>query len=163
MAGLASAFMLLSRIPNLTYAIPALSGLFIMIVLFEVGRGYALGGFVCSALLNFLTGDIVSSILFVLFFGYYPILKAVYDKRQNKILQWSLKTVSFTAAAVIGFFAFKIIIGLEIGDLYIWGKHTVVLILVVLYAVFVLYDIALSQAAGFYFSRIRPKISKYLK
>ncbi len=163
MAGLSSAFMLLSRIPSVTYAVPAVSGLFIMIILFEAGRGYALAGFVCSVLLNFFVGDITSSLLFVLFFGYYPILKAVLDKTRNKILQWVLKALCFSLALALGFFAFKIFTGLKLGDLLIFGKHTAVLGLAALYIVFALYDIALSQVAGFYFSRVRSKIRKYLK
>lgn len=163
LAALSCAFMIFSRIPNLTYAVPALSGLFIMIILFEAGVKYAVLAFLVSALLNFVFADINSCVLFVLLFGYYPIIKAVLDSKANKTVGWVFKILLFNFAAAGCFFVFKFIIGFELSSLYIWGKYTIVLSAILLNAVFVLYDIALSQAAEFYFARIRHKMDKYLK
>ena len=54
MAALASVFMLLSYFPYLTYAIPALAGLFIMVIVIEIDCKWAIGGYIASAFLVFL-------------------------------------------------------------------------------------------------------------
>ena len=79
-AALSVVIMLTSYFPYLTYAIPALAGLFMMIPLIECGLKWSISTYVASSFIIFITGETESKILYVMFLGYYPILKSIIEK-----------------------------------------------------------------------------------
>ena len=80
MAALACVFMLTSYFPYLTYAIPALSGLFIMVNVIEYGCKWGFISYLSSAFPVFLLAETESKLMYVCFFGFYPIIKALTEK-----------------------------------------------------------------------------------
>ena len=91
MAALGTAFMWLSYFPYFTYAVPAFSGLVMLIVLIEVGYKWAWITYVITAILSFLFAEPEAKLMFILFLGYYPILKASIEKLKSKILCINLR------------------------------------------------------------------------
>ena len=68
-----------------TYALPAFAGILLIVVVIEMGTGWAWPVYIAVSVLSvLLSGDKEAALLFVLFFGYYPILKAVFEKMQKK-------------------------------------------------------------------------------
>ncbi len=115
------------------------------------------GAFVwlASSVLGFLLVPAKSLVwLYALFFGSYPLVKAL-TERWGRTAEWCAKLVYFnaclTAAVFLLRFAFLSFGGgnLSTAVLYLLGN-----------AVFVLFDIAVSRAIGFYMKRIHPKIHK---
>ena len=163
MAALASAFMLLSYFPYLTYAIPAIAGLFIMVVVIEINRKWAFGAYIASAVLVFLLAEPESKLMYIGFFGYYPILKALIDGMRKPAIEWILKLIIFNAAVVTIYFLFAKAFGVSFEDFGDLGKYGAFILLGLGNIVFVLYDIAVSRMAMMYMSLVHPKIKKYLK
>ena len=80
--------LLTSLVPVGTYAFPCFAGIFIAAVVIEYGWKWGLGVYAVVAVLSlFLAGDKEAVLYFIALFGYYPILKAVFEKHiKNKII-----------------------------------------------------------------------------
>ena len=163
MAALASAFMLLSYFPYLTYAIPAIAGLFMMVLVIEIDRKWALGGYIASAVIVFLLAEPESKLMYICFFGFYPILKAAVDTMRKPILEWIIKFAIFNVCVIAVYLLFAEAFGVSLEDFGDFGKYGAVLLLAFGNIVFVLYDIAVSRMAMMYMAVIHPKIKRYLK
>ena len=104
----------LSYFPYLTYAVPAVAGLFIMVAVIEAGYKWALGAYAAASVLVFLFAEPEGKLLYICFFGYYPILKAVFDRRKSRTLEWILKLAVFNAAIIAVYAVFARLFGLSL-------------------------------------------------
>ena len=89
-------------IPFLTYALPALAGALIMFIVVEINRKWAFGVYSAVAILGMiLCAEKEVAVMYLAFFGYYPILKNILERHiSNKIILWIVKYALFNAAAV---------------------------------------------------------------
>ena len=163
MAALSTVFMLLSYFPYFTYAVPAFSGLLIMIVLIEVGGKWPIITYIVSSVLVFLFAETEAKLMYILLFGYYPAIKAYIERIGNRALQFLIKFGVFNAAIIILYGLLSKIFGLDI----IWqGKYgylTAAAFLVLGDITFWLYDRVLVRLAAVYLSRIHPAVAKIFK
>lgn len=163
MAALASLFMLTSYFPYLTYAIPAVAGLFIMVAVIEINAKWATAAYVASAVIVALIAEPEAKMLYVLFFGYYPVLKAVFEKLKSRLLEYVLKFAVFNAAVIFAYSVVATLIGVDLSDMGDFGKYSSIVLLIAANVVFVVYDLAVTKMAQFYIIRIHPQLSKILK
>ncbi len=163
MAALSVVVMFTSYFPYLTYAIPALAGLFMMIPLIECGASWAVGTYVASAMIVFITGEMESKILYVIFLGYYPILKSLIERIKKQVIEWILKLLCFNAAAIAFYYVSTVLFSISFDDFGEWGRYGAVLFLALCNAVFVLYDIGVSRVAAYYVFTFHDKIRKIIK
>ncbi len=163
MAALASLFMLTSYFPYLTIAIPAMAGLFVMVSVIELGAKWGILTYLASAVIVFLIAEPEAKLLYILFFGYYPILKAVMERQKSRVLEYIVKFLIFNVAIVLTYSVFAGVFGIELGDFDDFGKYTVVILLTVANIVFIIYDKAVSQLAGFYMYRLHSIVKRILK
>lgn len=161
MAALAAAFMLLSYFPYFTYAIPAVSGLFIMVTVIETDRKWALAAYIASAVPVFIIAESESKLMYILLFGYYPILKAKVETLKKPALEWILKIIVFNIAVLAIYLMFSKLFGISIDDFGELGKYGAYVFLAIGNIVFVIYDIAVSRMAMFYLNIVRPKIKRF--
>ena len=138
MGGIASALclllMLLTIIPIATYTMPALAGMVLIVVVIE--NGYSTAAMVYAAvsfLSLFICPDKEAAVLFVGFFGYYPILKGKLEKIRSRALEYAAKFLVFNIAVIASY-------------------------LVIIYVVFWIYDVALSRIITAYREVLRKKI-----
>ncbi len=163
MAALATALMLLSYFPYLTYAIPAVAGLFVMITVIETNYKWAFLTYIVSAILVFLFAEPESKLMYICLFGYYPIIKGLIEKINNPIFEWILKLVCFFVAVITAYYIFAGIFGITLDNLGEFSKYSVFILLIFGTVAFVLYDIAVSKMSFIYFNRLHTKIRKFLK
>ena len=163
LSALSSVFMLTSYFPYLTYAIPAVAGLLIMIAVIEIDVKWASLSYAATAVIVALTAEPEAKMLFVLFFGYYPILKAVFEKLKSRVLEYLLKFAVFNAAVIVSYGFVAALIGVDLSDMGDFGKYTSIVLLVAANVVFPIYDAAVSKMAAFYIVRLHPQISKIIK
>ena len=163
MAALAVAFMMLSYFPYLTYAIPAVAGLFIMAVVIELDLKWAFLSYVSSAVLVFLFAEMESKLMYVFFLGYYPIIKALLERMRKPVIEWIIKVLSFNAAVLLVYAIFAKPMGIDMSDFGTLGKNGAFVLLGLGNIVFVIYDIAVSRMAMMYVKIIRPKFKNFLK
>lgn len=92
MAALCTVFLFLANVlPAGRLVLLVVASFPVCAALLMYGRGWAAGVYVTVAVLSSLLFPGVSAIAFVAFFGYYPILKSVFECIHNMALVWSLK------------------------------------------------------------------------
>lgn len=166
LGGICSAVCLLSMfcsgfLPMLSYTIPTFAGFLMVVMIVEADKNWAIATYVAVSLLCiFVTPNYEATLLFILFMGYYPILKFYLDKKKNKVLVWICKYAIFNAAIVIFFFAFQYIFtsvdmmeGMEM-----FGKYAVLVLWIAANIFFLIYDYALTQLINVYINWFRKKI-----
>ena len=150
----------------------ALASFFCIFAVIEMGRGYPWMIYAITGILSIiLMPQGLGGWFYILFFGYYPIVKEKIEKL-SKPVAWGLKLLVFNAAitvyAIISYFLFfgelemllaefsAMFGGMEV------GAFLVVAIYAILNLVFVIYDLALTKLITLYFLKLRKKF-RFLK
>ena len=167
LAALAAVLMLLGGIfPGATYCAPLLASLVLIPAQEECGPRAAWGLFTAAALLSLLLcADKEAALLFIAFFGYYPILQETFAKIRPKVLSWVVRLVIFNAAVVAAYWVIVNVFGIteileEFGD---FGKYSVLVLLAFANVFFVIYDGAVKNITLAYRNWFRPKILKKVR
>lgn len=150
-------------IPIATYGLPALAGLPCMVVVVEMGIRWAWPVYGAVSLLSlFLAGDKEAVVLYILFFGYYPILKALLERLRISVIAWILKFFVFNVAMIAGFFLAVSILGIPTESFLVFGSATPLVLLLAGNFVFLLYDVTLSGLVVEYYQRLHPLARQWL-
>ena len=108
-------------IPIGTYALPAIAGVLLIVAVIEIGAKWAWMIYAAVAVLSLLfAADKEAALLFVLFFGYYPVLKSFLERISNKVLSWISKFAVFNVAVVACFFLAVNFLQLSGGFVYLY-------------------------------------------
>jgi hypothetical protein len=128
----------------------AVASLFAAAAVVEAGLVPAIYVFVVSSILGMLIiPNRAAPFLYILFFGYYPILKSLIERTRWLALQWALKLLAFNVSlSVIWFFLMELIFQpIEnlpgIAFIYIGGN-----------VIFAVYDYGYSKLIWLYISRV---------
>jgi len=131
----------------------AVASLFVAAAVIDIGIGSGVSVFIVSSVIGMLIlPNRMAPGLFIMFFGYYPVIKSLIERLRGTALQWILKLAVFNGAlTVIWFLMRNVIIGFagEIDNLlliYIGGS-----------VVFVIFDYGFTKLIWFYINRV----SKY--
>jgi len=147
-----------------TYALPAFSGILLIVVVIELGAGWAWPVYIASSILSLLiAGDKEAAMLFVVFFGYYPILKAYIERIRHKFVSYLLKFSVFNAAMVLAFFLSIRLLGVPEDSFTVFGIYLPWAFLIAGNLVFAVYDYAISTLVVLYFQRFHRIVGKWLK
>jgi hypothetical protein len=145
-----------SLLPIEQLGIIALSSLLGIAAVIEAGIGAGVFVFIGSSILGAVVVQFRPMIHFyVLFFGYYPIVKSFAEKLKNDILKWTVKLAVFNAALSALWFGFSslifipAILKLGVALVYILGNIA-----------FIAYDIGVSRLISFYIMRVSKHIKK---
>lgn len=164
LAALAAVFMITSFFPYLTYGIPALASLFVMVAVVEMGAKWGFSVYLVSALLvGILPGDPEAKLMYIAILGYYPALKAVLENKCNRVLEYVIKFAVFNAALLISYGVLAKFFGIELGDMGEFGKYTAVIMVVLANVVFIIYDIMVARVSVWYSLKLHKTVSRYLK
>lgn len=160
-AGLAVLMMFLTGvIPFAYYALPAMAGLVLIAVQVELGAKTALIVYAAVSLLSvFVVPDKEAAILFIMFFGYYPILRPTLMRVRPKVLSLLLRFVVFNAAVLAAYWIVVNLLGMteildEFGN---FGKYSVVVLWVLGNVFFLAYDYCVGNISYAYVNWFRLK------
>lgn len=146
--------------PFSTYALPALAGLLMVTVAVETGPTWAYTLYAAVSLLSFImTPDKEAMLMFVAFFGHYPITKLLIERLRSKPLRVVLKLICFNLCVVLGYLVIIYLLRMpdvltEFGE---FGKYSVYILLGLGNLLFVVYDIALTNIMCAYIGWFRPR------
>ena len=150
-------------VPMLTYAMPALAGAALIPAVAELNAAKAVPVYIVSAALSaLLAPGKGAALMYVLFLGYYPILKAVIERLPNKPLRYLLKLLVFNAAVIAGFFIGTRLFFVSSTSLTLAGMYLPGVLLALANVTFLIYDYALSGLVFFYFRRLHPLVHRWL-
>jgi hypothetical protein len=151
-------------IPFMTYALPALAGAFIVFVVIEIDKKWAAGVYAAVAILGvFLVPEKEVAVLYLAFFGYYPILKAVIESKTGTVVGWILKILTFEITMIVSYCLMIKFMGVTIDEMDEFGVWAIPMLLGLGTFAFIMYDIAISKLVILYLKRWRKYFKRYFK
>lgn len=147
-----------------SYAVPVLLGLLMMMINKTLGKKHALIVFLSVSFLSLIiVPDKESVLLYVMFFGYYPIIKPKLDLIKLKLLKIICKAIMFNAAVFTAeLFAFYLF-----GIPFFEGEMSTVIFALLFAAamntIFIMYDFMLNRFYVLYVKKLESKIKKVFK
>ncbi len=142
-----------------TYAMPAIAGTLAIIIVIECGVKYGIGVYVSSAILTFLLApDKEAALYYIMFFGYYPIVKAVIESKVKYKLQRIFKILIFNISMIISFFISIMVLSVPKESFTVFGFYVPWLFLAVGNIVFILFDRSLTGIILMYLYKWRKKL-----
>lgn len=163
-AALSVVIMMLTVIPVMTYSAPAFAGILLMVIVIEINKKWAFGVYVAVGILSLLlAADKEAAVMYVAFFGYYPIIKAILESKLPKILEWISKFLIFNVTMVASYFVLIRVFGLSMDDMNELGKYGPLILLAMGNVVFVVFDIAITRLATLYIYKWQKPFRKLFK
>lgn len=165
LGGLASALCLLLMfmtgiIPFGEYALPAFAGIVIIAIVVENGCKSAVLVYAAVSVLSiFLVPRPEAAMMFIFFFGYYPILQTKLVKIKPKVLQYLLKFIIFNVAVISAYMVVIYVMGIneimeEFGS---FGQYSALVLLLLGNVFFGIYDFTVDNLHYVYINWFRPK------
>ncbi|HEX3038526.1 MAG TPA: hypothetical protein VHO94_05995 [Oscillospiraceae bacterium] len=146
-----------------TYALPALAGVLSILIVVEMGAKWAWPVYVATSVLSLLlAADKEAAILYAVFFGFYPILKAYIERLHKKALVYLIKSAAFIAAMILDFFIIIYILRVPQASFTIMGVYLPWVFLAVGIVVFYIYDFAVSGLVVLYYQRFHKTLGRWL-
>lgn len=96
--------------------------------------------------------------LFIAFFGYYPVLKALIERIRFRPLEWAAKLLLFNGTFVAAYWLMLHVFALPADSLELFGVNVPLLLLGAGNIVFVIYDVAVTNLIVLYQRMLRPKL-----
>lgn len=130
-----------------------IASLFCVLAVIEYGKGAPWTVFAVTAVLSLLLlPNKSAAVYYTFFFGFYPILKA-YFERLDKVKAWILKEIVFNVSLAVIIVIVKLLLmpGVDIPVMMY------VIAVVLCEGVFLLYDIALTRLITFYLFKLRHR------
>ncbi len=146
--------------PFATYALPAAAGTLLIVVVLECGRATAVMAYVSVSLLSlFITPDKEAAMVFLVFFGYYPILKGMIEKLRNRPLELVIKFLLFNGSVVSSYLIAANLLGMGylLEGVYDYGRYGIYALLLAANLMFSCFDRALTGLISAYIYHFRPK------
>ena len=162
-SAMTAALMAASYFPYFTYAVPAIAGALSIIPLAQIGKKAALSVYIVSSVLILLFAEPEAALIYICFFGYYPVLKSILEGIKNRAVEYILKLLVFNGAVTAIYFVFAKLLGIPVEGMGDFGKYTVLILYVAGNIAFILYDICLSRICILYMVRLHEKIKKIMR
>lgn len=150
-------------LPLFEYTIPTFAGFLMVIMIVETNAGWAFLTYIAVSLMSILiTPNLQASLLFVLFMGYYPILKYFLDKFNARVFIFFVKLAVFNAAAITFYALFQYVFMTEnlLEGMESFGKYALLVLWAGANVFFLIYDRLLGQLTDIYVNWFRKKILK---
>lgn len=146
----------------LGYTMPLVASLVMIILLDSVSQKSALLTFISTSIISFiLLNDKECVLLYILFFGYYPLIRDKINDIKPKFLSYLLKFITFNAAMVLTQVLCVYVFGIPFDDML--GKWGIVLFVLCLNLVFVVFDKLYTLLLRLYRIKLKKKVEKYIK
>lgn len=152
------------------YALPAIAGMLTLFCVIELGKSWAAGVYAASSAIGLLLiPNKEAVVLYVAFFGYYAILKAVFESWLPRAVEYLLKFLVFNASVVAAYALLVKVFGMPLDQILgieedvFWAKYAVPIFLVMGNVVFILYDFCLTRIATAYIKVLQKKFHKFFR
>lgn len=156
--------MLTSVFTFLNYAITAFCGMILIVAAIEAGSRWAVAiYFIVSVFSILFVADKEAALLYIMFFGYYPIIKKYIDRLRAPVLEWLIKLALFNVSVVLAFTILSNLFGVYWDDMEELGKYSMYFMLGAGNVFFVLYDFAITRMITVYIRVWQKRFRKLFK
>lgn len=156
---------LLSIFSSLSIASPAVASVVMLLAVLELGNGWAFGVYFAASFLAILVvPNKEAAVLFAAFFGYYPILKAMLEKKiHRRFLEWIIKILLFSIVMTVSYYLMIRFMHVEFEEIEKYGKIAVPILLACGAVAFVCYDFCLTLFVGEYLRRWQKRFKRLFR
>jgi hypothetical protein len=145
-AGAVLALLAARLIPTGEFALAAVASLFVAAAAIDCGAAWGLAAYAVSGGAALMLAPGAPTWLYVVFFGFYPVLKQIFEAGLPKVLGWAAKYLVLCASGVV---LWWFLLDLDAGRLPLYAAGAAV--------VFAVYDVGYSRLIAFYKARISRK------
>lgn len=144
---------------------PTCAGLVLVWAVEELGELTSLGIYLASSVLAFfLSGNKEPALLYILFFGYYPILRDLLIKKVKiKALAWVIKFIVFNGTMVLAYFILIYVFGMPLEDLQGLGKYGIYILLASGNILLVILDFCIGRLLLLYRHKWQKRVRNLMK
>jgi len=138
-------------LPTMRLSMAAVAALFVAVCVMEGGLRYGIFCFAATAILGLLiVPDRSLALLYLTFFGAYPLVKSIAERQKSNVIAWVVKLAVFLVVLTLYMTLLRALILDGILDEgwalpVVYGGGLIV---------FIVYDIGMSKLIGFYLARI---------
>ena len=160
-----------SALEIFVYALPAVASMLIVFSVVEMGSRWALTVYISTSAIALITVPNKEAVmLYVAFFGYYPILKALLESKVKKPVEYAIKFAVFNAS-MVGAYLFMIyvfgmpyekLMGIE-GEFGFLAKHMPKVLLALGNIVFIIFDKGVTNMVSVYLLLWQKKFRRLFK
>lgn len=156
--------LLTSIIPFGTFAFPALAGMMLLCIVIELGYSWAFIVYVVVSVLSLLLlTDKEAALYYIVFLGFYPILKGLIERIRSKAIQYAIKYAVFNICMVTAFYLSIFVFSIPKESFNIFNVYLPWVFLLLGNIVFVVYDLCVSKVVTIYLLKIHKKLSNKTK
>lgn len=156
--------LLTSVIPFGTFAFPAFAGMLLVSIVIELGYSWAfLVYFTVSVLSLFLLTDKEAALYYVIFLGFYPIVKGLIEKLSSKVWQYIIKFAVFNVCMIAAFYLSIFVFSIPKESFEIFGFYVPWLFLILGNNAFIIYDFCVTRIVTIYLLKIHKLLAKKTK
>lgn len=171
--GMTAALSVVLMLPTIvglwTYALPAMAGILIMFAIIEIDKKWAFGIFVAVSLLSLmLLPNKEAAVFYTCFFGNYPILKAIIEKRNMpRAVEYIIKIALFNVSVLVAAFVMLKLFGMPLAELLgtegesaWWVEFALPITLAVANVTFIAFDYLLTVMVTIYLAKWQKRFRK---
>ena len=150
-------------LPALYLLLPGIAGVLLMVIAVEVNTPWAFLTYIAVSLLSmFITFDKEAALIFILFFGHYPILRAYIQKIPLKLFRGTVKLAIFNVCIISYFYVTVYLFGLKdmLEQLDDFGRYGSYIMLGITNLLFLVYDLDLDFMLNLYRKKLMPRFRK---
>ena len=160
-----------SALEVFVYTLPAMAGMLTMFSVVELDKKWSAGIYAATSLIGLLlVANKEAVIYYVAFFGYYPIIKAIFESKLPKAIEYILKFLVFNISIILAGVVLINIFGMPYADLLgidgestFFSKYALPIMLGLGNLVFILYDFALTRIVTVYVLVWQKKFRKLFR
>ena len=151
-------------VPFMTYALPAVAGALTIFMVIETDKKWAFGVYCTVAILGMLlVPDKEVAVMYLAFFGYYPIYKAFLENKLPLAVGWIIKVLTFAGTMAGSYYLMMKFMGVTIDETEDWGVWAYPILLGMGTVTFIIYDIALTKMITLYIIKWQKHFKRYFK
>lgn len=164
-AALSLVLMLLtSLVPFGTFAFPTFAGILLVLLVFNLGYGYAFAVYFVTAVLSFLlAADKEAALYYTAFLGFYPIVKGLIERIRLRPVQYVVKLVLFNVCIIGAFYIGMFILSVPKESFTLFGIYMPWVFLILGNIFFVIYDLCVTRLVTLYLLKWHNKLNKNTK
>lgn len=141
---------------------PMICSLLVTVMATETNTRWALLMFLAVSILSlFITPNKDAALIFIMFFGHYPLIRPAFLKLKPRILSFALKLIFFNICIICYFIITVFVLGAKelIDEMGEFGKYGGVILLGTANMMFISYDYLMDIAEDIYVKKFRSKIA----
>jgi len=152
---------LTSLVPFGTYAFPAFAGMLLVCVVIELSYPWAFLVYTVVSLLSMLMlSDKEAALYYVIFLGFYPIIKGLIEKLKSKVLQYIIKYAVFNICIISAFYISIFLLSIPKESFNIFGIYLPWVFLVIANITFLLYDMCVTRIVTLYIVKFQRLLTR---